>query len=99
MRAIAFALSALTAGCTPVQYGGNVNGATVHVNRGNALGAVLLGGMLTAAAVEDFREPQRTYPTLSDWIWTQPPPLAPDRAVSEQDCTKPVVLTENLRCR
>ena len=64
MRAIAFALSALTAGCTPVQYGGNVNGATVHVNSGNALGAVLLGGMLTAAAVEDFREPPSALPLV-----------------------------------
>ena len=99
MRATAFALAALTAGCTHLQYGGNVNGATVHMNTGNALGAVLLGGMLTAAAVEDFREPQPTYPTFSERIWSQPPPLAADRTVSEQDCTKPVALTDNLRCR
>jgi hypothetical protein len=58
MRAIALALLMLCTGCTHVQYGGNVNGAGVEVNAGNALGAVLLGGMLTAAAVEDFRASQ-----------------------------------------
>ena len=100
MRAIGLALLVLATGCTHVHYGSSTNGGTVHVNGGNALGAVLLGGMLTAAAVEDFREPQPTYPTLADWIWSRPaPPLAADRAVSEQDCTKPVALTGNLRCR
>ena len=99
MRAIALALLMLCTGCTHVQYGGNVNGGGVQVNTGNALGAVLLGGMLTAAAVEDFREPP-AYSSLSEWIWSRPtPPLAADRAVAEQDCTKPVALTDNLRCR
>jgi hypothetical protein len=104
MRAMAFALVALTVGCTHVQYGGNVNGATVHVNTGNALGVVLLGGMLTAAAAEDFREPQMypalSNPSLADWIWSPPPPaMSPDRPVAQQDCTKPIELTGNLRCK
>jgi len=99
MRAIALALLVLAAGCTHVHYGANMNGARVQVNTGNVLGAVLVGGMLAAAAAEEFREPP-TYSSLSDWIWSPPPPpLAPDRAVSEQDCTKPVALTDNLRCR
>ena len=97
MRAIALAV--LCVGCTHVHYGADVNGARVQVNTGNALGALLLGAMLTAAAVEDVREPT-TYASFSDWIWSQPvPPLAVDRAVSEQDCTKPIELTGNLRCR
>ena len=90
MRAIAFALAALSASCTHLQYGGNVNGANVHVNSGNVLGAVLVGGMLSAAAVEDFREP----------TWSPgPAAMSPDRPVAEQDCTKPIELTGNLRCK
>ena len=41
-----------------------MNGATVYVNTGNAFGAVLLGGMLTAAAVEDLREPPSALPLV-----------------------------------
>ena len=82
-----------------MHYGADVNGARVQVNTGNALGALLLGAMLTAAAVEDVREPT-TYASFSDWIWSQPAPaISPDRAVAEQDCTKPIELTDNLRCR
>jgi hypothetical protein len=32
-------------------------------------------------------------------LWRRPPPMNPDRAIAEQDCTKPIVFTENLRCR
>ena len=104
MRALALALLVFFSGCTHVQYGGNVNGARVQVSTGNALGAVLIGGMLTAAAVEDFREPAMygtlSYPVLSDWRWSAPPPpMSPDRGVAEQDCTKPIDLTGNLRCK
>jgi hypothetical protein len=95
MRAIAFVLL-LCAGCTHVHYGSSLNGASVRVKGGNALGVVLLGGMLTAGAVQDFREA----PMLADWIWSAPAPaMSPDRAVAEQDCTKPIELTGNLRCK
>ena len=93
MRHIAIALALLT-GCTHVQYGGSVNGASVQVNGGNALGAILLGGMLTAVAVEDLRGP------AMGWSASAPPPaMSQDRSVAEQDCTKPIELTGNLRCR
>ena len=37
---------------------------------------------------------------VQDLLWMQrPPELAPDRTVSEQDCTKPIQLSGNLRCR
>jgi hypothetical protein len=37
---------------------------------------------------------------FSGWFWSRPPPpLAPDREVSEQDCTKPIQFNANLRCR
>ncbi len=90
----------LCAACTHVQYGSSVNGASVQVNSGNALGVVLLGGMLTAAAVEDLREPPTRYPSLADWIWSRPAPaMNPERQIIEQDCTKPIELTGNLRCQ
>jgi hypothetical protein len=88
MRAIGLALLVLATGCTHLHYGSSMNGATVHVNGGNALGAVLVGGMLTAAAVEDFREPAMypslSYPSLSEWVWTPPPPaMSSDRPIAE----------------
>ena len=77
-----------------------MNGASVQVNGGNTLGVVLLGGMLTAAAVEDLREPPTRYPSLADWIWSRPAPaMNPERQIIEQDCTKPIELTGNLRCQ
>lgn len=89
MRHIAIAIALLTGGCVHMQYGGSINGASAQVNGGNALGAVLLGGMLTAAAVQDFRGP----------AMEAIPEMSPDRTVAEQDCTKPIELTGNLRCR
>lgn len=79
-----------------MHYGSSVNGAGVQLNGGNALGVVLLGGMLATGAVADFR----SYPSVGDWIWSAPSPaMSPERAVAEQDCTKPIELTGNLRCR
>jgi hypothetical protein len=70
------------------------------VNGGNALGVVLLGGMLATAVVEDLREPQPSSVTFSDWFWNRPAPVMnPQRQISEQDCTRPVELSGNLRCR
>jgi hypothetical protein len=90
----------LCAACTHVQYRPNVNGAGVQVTGGNALGVVLLGGMLATVAAEDFREPQPSYPTFSDWFWNRlAPVMNPQRQISEQDCTKPIELSGNLRCR
>ena len=64
------------------------------------MGVVLLGGMLATAAVEDLREPQPTSPSVANWIWSRPvPTMNPERQISEQDCTKPIELSGNLRCR
>jgi hypothetical protein len=60
-------------------------GASVHVHGSNTLAAVVLAGMLIAGAAEDTRNPA--------------PAMQPDRVVSEQDCTQPVQLGDNLRCR
>jgi len=41
-----------------------------------------------------------SFSSLSDWFRGRPAPeLAPDRPVAVQDCTKPVELTGNLKCR
>lgn len=114
MRAIVLAALIVCAGCTYVQLNASSNtapssgavvsstGASVQLSGNGTLAAVILAGMLVSGALEDVREP-RAYPTLSsfsEWIWGRPPPpLAPDRAVNEQDCTKPVEAGGNLRCK
>jgi hypothetical protein len=42
----------------------------------------------------------RRYLSVSDWLRNErAPEMAADRAVSEQDCTKPINPGGNLRCR
>jgi hypothetical protein len=77
--------------------------AGLHVDS-SSLAAVVVAGMVIAAAVDDAREP-RPFPSFSsftDWFrgTPPPPPLAPDRRISEQDCTKPLEASGgNLKCR
>jgi hypothetical protein len=93
------ALLFLLAGCSHASI--HAGGATVYVES-SSLAAVVMAGMFMAAAAEDTREP-RPYPgfaSLSDW-WRGPPvpELDPSRNVSEQDCSRPVALGANLKCR
>jgi hypothetical protein len=74
----------------------------LHVES-RALAAVVLGGMVLAAAAEDARQ-QRPFPSFSvfsDWFRGTPAPeLAVDRPVLEHDCTKPMPqFSGNLKCR
>lgn len=73
----------------------------VHV-QSRSLAAVIVAGMFMAAAV-DYQREERSFPSFSsfaDWFRGTPAPeLHPDRPISEQDCTKPVELTGNLKCR
>jgi len=106
MRAVALALFTLCTACTHAQYtasfnsGTVVNTSSVHVqtNASSAFGIALVAATIAAGASQDPRE-AGTYPGFTDWIWSRPPPMNPDRAIAEQDCTKPIVFTENLRCR
>ena len=55
-----------------------------------AFGLVLIAGGLYAAYSEEG----------GFWYSRRPPEMAPDRKVSEQDCTKPLDLTQgNIRCK
>jgi hypothetical protein len=65
------------------------------VQGGRPIALVILGGLLIATAVDGEPRPV----TFSDWGWRSAPEMKPDRGISEQDCTKPIELTENLRCR
>jgi hypothetical protein len=55
-----------------------------------AFGLVLIAGGLYAAYSDEG----------GFWYSRRPPEMAPDRRVSEQDCTKPLDLTQgNIRCK
>ena len=90
-----------TSGAPPAATGTAVSSsaAGLQVQGGGPLAAVLFAGFLAAAATQDLREP-RPFRPFYDWMGTRTAPeMKPDRAVSEQDCTKPIELSENLRCR
>jgi hypothetical protein len=75
--------------------------AGLHVES-RSLAALVVAGMFIAAAVEDARDPRPfpSFSTFADWFRGTPKPeLDPERRVSEQDCTRPVELAGNLKCR
>ena len=86
-----------TSGAPPAATGTAVSSsaAGLQVQGGGPLAAVLFAGFLAAVATQDLREPRPFRPFYDRTA----PGMKPDRAVSEQDCTKPVELSENLRCR
>jgi hypothetical protein len=106
MRAFALAFVIVCTACTQAQYAASVNSGTVvntssvHVqaNASSVFGIALVAATIAASASQDPGA-AGTYPGFTDWIWSRPPPMNPDRAIAEQDCTKPIVFTENLRCR
>ena len=75
--------------------------ASVRVES-RSLAALVIAGMFIAAAVEDARDPRPlpSFSTFSDWFRGTPAPeLDPTRRVSEQDCSRPIELSGNLKCR
>ncbi|HET7364515.1 MAG TPA: hypothetical protein VFJ70_13185 [Burkholderiales bacterium] len=106
MRATALALLALCTACTQAQYVATVNSGTVvhtsssqvRIDTASPFGIALLAATIAAAVSGDFGEAPASS-GLMEPIWRLPPPMNPDRAVAEQDCTKPIELTGNLRCR
>ena len=73
----------------------------VQVGGSGALAAVTVAAFLAAAAAQESGEaPMYRSPVFSDWLWSRPAPeMHPDRVIQEQDCTKPIELSGNLRCR
>ena len=110
MRALAVLLLLLTTGCSymRVDYssGATISGGTavstssagLQVSGGRPLAVLIISSALLATAV-DSSEPRSS---LVDWTRAAPA-MQPDRAINEQDCTKPIDpignLSGNLRCR
>lgn len=74
----------------------------LQVNASGGLAALLAGGVLLAAAAsepdESYRWPR--FRSISEWLsGPAAPPMDPARKVSEQDCSKPIASSGNLRCR
>ena len=97
-------LAASSGGGVPQASGTSVtSGATgLHV-RADSLTAAAVAGVLIVAVGDEAREDQPfpSFSALYDWRGRRPvPPLAPDRRVHEQDCSKPLEdPTANLKCR
>ena len=94
MRALALASVLLLSGCF----------VQIRDDRAaEVVGLALFTGIFVGNAIEESRNP-RPMPSLSsyaDW-WSGPPaaPMAPDRKVSEQDCSKPIDPTlGNIKCK
>lgn len=88
----------------PPGAGTTVSGSRVglHVEGGGPVATALIVLTLFAAGMEYSRE-DRPFPdprALVPGNSEPPAPLAPDRVVSEQDCSRPVDLSSgNLKCR
>jgi hypothetical protein len=74
--------------------------AGVQVNASGRVAAVLAAGMIIAVGMSEPSEPAPRYRSLADWFANEPAPeMDPSRSVSEQDCSKPIVGSGNLKCR
>ena len=73
----------------------------IYVNAAGGVGAAVIVGMAAVAAAEELSNPQ-PMPSFSIFSGANSrtvPPMEAGREVVEQDCTKPVDMTVNLRCR
>lgn len=85
---------------------GSVSTSTPGVSvQGGGSGAAALVGIGVAAALIYSAEPDgagyyNANPFMAVTGSAKPPPLAPDRRVNEQDCSRPIEdLSANLKCR
>jgi hypothetical protein len=97
-------LCVLLSGCTAhtrtqVHVGGASpqGGVQMHIEGGRGLAALLGLSILAAGVYETERNP---FVSVSGNSPDVAPPLAPDRRISEQDCTKPLDYSlGNIRCK
>lgn len=93
MKALALASVLLLSGCF----------VQLRDDAAEVVGLAIFTGIFVGNAIEESRNP-RPMPSLSsyaDW-WSGAPaaPMAPDRKVSEQDCSKPLDLSlGNIKCK
>ena len=77
-------------------------GVQAHIEGGRGLAALFGLSILAAGIVETERSRYSASPfvTVSESISREAPPMAPDRRVSEQDCSKPLDYSlGNIRCK
>jgi hypothetical protein len=108
MKAVATFFVVLLVGCAhtdlSVNNGSSVrtSSAALQVNASGGVAVAIVAAGVAAATVSDLRDPQPMprYQSFSDWLWGRPAPaMDPERTVAEQDCTKPIETSGNLRCR
>ena len=84
------------------------NGSVASVHVVSSSGAASVAGALAFAAFVDARDPSymdmgpsSSFAAPYSWFWTRSvPELDPGRRISEQDCTKPLDLSQgNIRCK
>lgn len=77
-------------------------GLQAQIEGGRGL-AALLGLTALTAAIFDYERDRMGYRAFMPLGEARPdpaPPLAPDRTISEQDCTRPIAdFSGNLKCR
>ena len=101
--AVVLLAAVVVMGCSHAQIDVN-GGASVNAHsHSNAVAAVLIAGMFLAAAAEEARDPRPlpSFATFADWFRGTPPtpPMDPQRAIVEQDCTGPIDFSVTLKCR
>jgi hypothetical protein len=96
----------LLAGCSHTQVnvgaGSPQAGVQMQVEGGRGFAALLGLSILAAGVYEAERTRYFVNPfvTMSESAAREVPPLAPDRRVSEQDCTRPLDYSlGNIRCK
>jgi hypothetical protein len=109
MRALGVLLLVLVTGCNHMRLdyssaasttssgtAASASSGALQVQGGRPLAVVILGGLLLATAVDGDPRPL----LFSDTSGMRPAPeMNPDRSINEQDCTKPIELSGNLKCR
>jgi hypothetical protein len=78
------------------------SGGSVQVNASGGAAAVLAAGLIIAAAASEPGDGD-TWPrfrSVAEWFSGPPAPqMDSRRSVSEQDCTRPITGSGNLKCR